>query len=108
MHSYSGWGPYCASKAALKSVAETLCVEEKGVTSVSIRPGTVDTDMQLQLRDKHLSVLDEADQEKFGSLKKEGKLLRPDQPGNVIARLALEASHELSGKFLKWVFAKMM
>jgi NAD(P)-dependent dehydrogenase (short-subunit alcohol dehydrogenase family) len=101
VHSYSGWGPYCASKAALRSIGETLGLEERTITTVSVRPGVVDTEMQRELREQHLSVLDEVDQMKFGSLKKDGKLLRPEQPGNVIARLSVEASKDLSGKLLR-------
>ena len=42
-----GWYSYRASKAALNSLVKTLSVElrKKGVTSVSIHPGTVDTDL---------------------------------------------------------------
>jgi len=39
----------------------------------------------------------------FADLKSTGKLLKPEQPGNVIAKLAIGAPNELSGKFLKCV-----
>ena len=81
----------------------TLKNEERDVVTVSIRPGMVDTDMQTELRDKHHSTMDEEDRNKFFEAKREGKLLRPEQPGNVIAKLALNASLELSGKFLRYV-----
>ena len=81
----------------------TLKNEEPNVVTVSIRPGMVDTDMQTELRDKHHSTMDEEDRKKFFDAKKEGKLLRPEQPGNVLARLALDAPSELSGKFLRYV-----
>ena len=45
--------------------------------------------------------MDNEDAAKFASLKRDGKLLRPDQPGHVMAKLALNAPKELSGKFLK-------
>ncbi|OBT57186.1 hypothetical protein VE04_02378 [Pseudogymnoascus sp. 24MN13] len=35
-------------------------------------------------------------------LKEEGGLLRPEQPGNVLGRLAVEGEKELGGKFLSW------
>ncbi|KIW08034.1 uncharacterized protein PV09_00978 [Verruconis gallopava] len=99
---YSTWGTYGAAKAVLNHLALTLSVEEPDVTSVSIRPGTVDTEMQREIREKHHTSMDAHDVKKFASLKSEGKLLRPEQPGHVIAKLAVGASRELSGRFLNW------
>jgi NAD(P)-dependent dehydrogenase (short-subunit alcohol dehydrogenase family) len=78
-----------------------LAIEEPDVTTVSIRPGTVDTEMQRELREIHQAAMDKKDAEKFASLKSGGKLLRPDQPGNVLAKLAVDAPSGLRGKFLK-------
>jgi len=97
---YSAWGAYGGSKAAMNHLAMTLAVEEPQVISVSIRPGTVDTEMQRELREVHHTAMDKKDAEKFAGLKSSGSLLRPDQPGHVIAKLALDASPELSGKFI--------
>ena len=79
-----------------------MSLEEKNITTVSIRPGVVDTDMQQEIREKHLSLLDEDLQKHFGSLKENGSLLKPEQPGNVIAKLSLEAPIQLSGKFFRY------
>ena len=98
---YSTWGAYGSSKAALNHLAATLGVEEPDITTLAIRPGVVDTDMQVEVRG-HNGVMDSKDAEKFRSLHETGKLLRPEQPGNVIARLVLGADKELSGKFLSW------
>jgi len=57
--------------------------------------------MQEDIREKHSEGMGTS-HERFLKLKEEGKLLRPEQPGNVIARLALEAEPALSGKFLKY------
>lgn len=97
---YHGWGAYGASKAALNHLALTLSVEEPDVTSISIRPGVVDTEMQKELREKHSETMQETDVAKFCTLHRDGKLLRPDQPGNVMAKLVLNGSNTLSGKFL--------
>jgi NAD(P)-dependent dehydrogenase (short-subunit alcohol dehydrogenase family) len=78
----------------------TLGAEEPDVTTVSIRPGVIDTAMQQEIRDVHLRNMDPKDAEKFSSAHRDGKLNRPEQPGNVIARLVLDAPKELSGKFL--------
>jgi NAD(P)-dependent dehydrogenase (short-subunit alcohol dehydrogenase family) len=97
---YSTWGAYGSSKAALNHLAATLAVEEPDITSISIRPGVVDTEMQVEVRG-HNSVMDSKDAEKFKCLHEDGNLLRPYQPGNVIGRLVLDGGNELSGKFLR-------
>ena len=99
---YSTWGAYGASKAALNHLAGTLAVEEKDVTTISIRPGVVDTDMQVSIRDTHSGYMDEKDAAKFHELKQTGGLLKPEQPGNVMAKLAVDAPKDLSGQFLSW------
>ena len=101
VHSYASWGAYGAAKAALNHLAMTLSVEEPDVVTIAVRPGAVDTDMQTELREVYHEKMDEKDRERFSKLKKEGGLLKPEQPGNVMARLVLEAGKELSGKFVR-------
>ena len=80
----------------MNHLALTLSAEEPLVTSVSIRPGMVDTEMQRELREDHHPEISA----KFTTVHQEGKLLKPEQPGHVIARLALDAPNELSGRFI--------
>jgi hypothetical protein len=82
----------------------TLAVEEPDVTTISIRPGVVDTEMQREIRELHHEAMSDTDREKFSELKSSGGLLRPEQPGHVIAKLAVggEEVKGLSGKFLSW------
>ena len=80
----------------------TIATEEEDITAMAIRPGTVDTEMQRDIREKHKDAMTVSDAKKFAELKSSGSLLRPEQPGHVIAKLALEGPHELSGKFLQW------
>jgi NAD(P)-dependent dehydrogenase (short-subunit alcohol dehydrogenase family) len=86
----------------MNHLALTLATEEPDVTTVSIRPGTVDTEMQREIREVHNEAMDKKDAQKFAELKSLDTLLKPEQPGNVIARLALRAPKELSGQFLSW------
>jgi hypothetical protein len=58
--------------------------------------------MQREIREVHHETMSDKDREKFKGLKDSGGLLRPEQPGHVIARLAVGAGRELSGKFLSW------
>lgn len=69
---YAAWGAYGASKAALNHLALTLKSEEPDITTIAIRPGVVDTEMQRELREVHLERLDKKDQEKFMNAKASG------------------------------------
>lgn len=99
---YTGLGAYGSSKAALNHLAKTLNAEEPNVITIAFRPGAVDTEMQRDMRENHASGMDEKDSAKFFALHKEGKLLRPEQPGHVMAKLVLEGSEDLSGEFLRY------
>ena len=99
---YPTWGAYGSAKAAMNHLAMTLAVEEKEVVTLSIRPGVVDTEMQREIRENHNTAMDEADAARFAELKKTGGLLKPEQPGHVMAKMAIDPPRELSGKFLSW------
>lgn len=97
---YRGWAIYAATKAAMNNFAQSLGSEEPNVTSVAIRPGMVDTEMQKELREVHGTNLDAEMHSKFTTVHKDGKLLKPEQPGHVMAKLVLDAPSELTGRFL--------
>lgn len=99
---YSSWGAYGASKAALNHFARQLAVEEPKITAIAVRPGVVDTDMQRQIREVHSAVMAAKDNDKFLGLHQADKLLRPDQPGHVMAKMILDLPKELSGKYVDW------
>ncbi|KAK2808431.1 hypothetical protein FQN50_004639 [Emmonsiellopsis sp. PD_5] len=96
----TGWGLYGATKAAMNHLNMTVACEEPEITSIAIRPGMVDTDMQAELRAQHIDVLGPVYGERFLTAHREGKLLRPEQPGHVIAKLVVDGPRELSGRFL--------
>lgn len=99
----STWGCYGAAKAVLNHFALTVAKEEPAITVLSIRPGVVDTEMQRQIADMHFKTMEKEDAERFRKLKADGKMLKPEQPGHVMAKLVLDAPKELSGEFLKYV-----
>lgn len=74
----------------MNSIARTLANEEPDIASFAIRPGVVDTDMQVQIRDTK-SMKDE-EHKKFLNLHKEGKLLPAEKPASVLAALAARGS----------------
>ena len=86
----------------MNHLARQLSVEEPEITSIAVRPGVVDTDMQKQLREVHYSLMDKKDNVKFLGLHESGKLLKPEQPGHVIAKMALDPPKELSGQYVDW------
>lgn len=87
----------------MNNFAMSLGAEEPDVTSVSIRPGMVDTEMQRALREDHGKSLDAEMHSKFTGVHKDGKLLKPEQPGHVMAKLVLDAPKEISGRFYSYV-----
>lgn len=101
-NSYPTWGAYGSAKAAMNHLAQTIANEEEDVISIAIRPGVVDTEMQQEIREKHHDAMYPSDRARFAELKKTGGLLRPEQPGNVMARLVLSAPKALNGRFLSW------
>ena len=90
----AGWGAYNASKAAMNAIARTLANEEDKIAAFAVRPGVVDTDMQTLLRAKGKEAMKEAEIERFLTLHKEGKLLKPEQPAFSIAALATKGSRD--------------
>lgn len=99
---YEGWDAYGASKAVLNYLAQQLAVEEPDIVAVAIRPGTVNTDMQRDIRDVHGLKMSTSDAKKFKDLHETGKLLEPELPGHVIAKLAMRAPQSIRGRFLKY------
>ncbi|KAJ4298515.1 hypothetical protein N0V88_003545 [Collariella sp. IMI 366227] len=98
---YTAWGAYGSSKAALNSLARHVAVEEPRIISVAVSPGRVDTDMQKELREKG-TAMSPKDYETFKADFEEGRLVKPEQSGEVIAKLSVNATLELSGKYFKW------
>lgn len=103
---YATWGCYGATKIALNHIAMTLAREEPDITTVAIRPGVVDTQMQSSMAELHHSKMEQEDAERFKKMKADGKMLRPEQPGNVMAELAVRGDKSLSGKFLRYCHLK--
>ena len=85
----------------MNHLARQFAAEEPEITSLAVRPGVVATDMQTQLRDVHFAVMDEKDKAKFIGLAERGEMLKPEQPGHVIAKLAIDPPKELNGQFIR-------
>jgi NAD(P)-dependent dehydrogenase (short-subunit alcohol dehydrogenase family) len=95
-------GAYCVSKAALNHFTRVLAAEEPAVTSVAVRPGVVDTDMQALIRRKGPTAMAAEQVAFYRRLKADGLLEPPRIPARSIAWLALRAPSAWSGKFLDY------
>lgn len=75
----AGSASYCAAKAGMDHLARSVAMEEAGQLNgakvVSLAPGVIDTDMQVQLRDADPSLF--AERDRFASLKTSGQLDSP-------------------------------
>lgn len=104
-HAYKGWSAYCTSKAALNMLCECVALEEPDVFTVAIRPGVVDTDMQAVIRNDGLKGMGKEAHSQFIDFQKNARLLPPEKPAKVIAKLAVDRNikrDELNGKFFSW------
>ncbi|ETS84310.1 hypothetical protein PFICI_02335 [Pestalotiopsis fici W106-1] len=99
---YTAWGAYGTAKAAINHLCAHLAVEEPAITSVAISPGKVDTDMQQQIRELGGGHMTDKDHASFIEEHASGKLLKPEQPGTVIANLVAGPPKEVNGKHLRW------
>ena len=80
-----------------------MALEEPMITSLSIRPGVVDTEMQREIREEHAETMGHELHKVFVGYHETGKLLKPDQPGAVIANLVLRGTKQLSGGYYRCV-----
>ena len=76
----AGSASYCAAKAGLDHLARAVALEEQakpnGARIVSLAPGVIDTDMQVQLRSADATLFPE--RERFIGLQAGGQLDSPD------------------------------
>lgn len=95
-----GWSAYCAAKAALNMFNSSLAVEEEAITAIAFRPGVIDTDMQVAIREQGATGMPPDEHARFLRFHQDGDLRPPEVVGRTLAVLALSAPHEWSGEFL--------
>jgi hypothetical protein len=73
---YAGWSVYCATKAALDHHARAVMLDSNRALRIcSVAPGTLDTNMQAELRGTTLEKFPL--RERFAEMKRSGKLATP-------------------------------
>jgi NAD(P)-dependent dehydrogenase (short-subunit alcohol dehydrogenase family) len=79
-YAMAGSTVYCAIKAGMDHYSRSLALEEagrpNGANIVSLAPGVIDTDMQIQLRGANPAAF--PDQKRFAGLKSNGQLASPE------------------------------
>ena len=94
-----GWSTYCATKAGVNMLTETVSLELSKKHSrhkaIAFSPGVMDTDMQETIRSSSKESF--ADVESFKRYKEEGMLRTTDTVANVLLKLVTENEIE-SGK----------
>ena len=82
-NAYAGWSVYCATKAALDHHARAVALDRTPALRVSsIAPGVIDTDMQAEVRATSDDKL--PGRQRFVTMKREGRLLSPEQAGRAV------------------------
>lgn len=85
-HPIDGWASYCASKAAIDMLSQTVQLEQDkrgtGVKVYALSPGVVDTDMQGHIRESDASRFSNI--EKFRDYKANNELASPAAVGRKI------------------------
>jgi NAD(P)-dependent dehydrogenase (short-subunit alcohol dehydrogenase family) len=101
-HVIQAAGAYCTAKAALNHFTRVLAAEEPNVTAIAVRPGVVDTDMQVMLRKQGPRKMPKEQAAYYLDLKTEGRLEPPHVPARAIAWLATYAPDEWSGAYMNY------
>ena len=88
-HAMAGSAAYCAAKAGVDHLARALALEQQagpgGALVVSLAPGIIDTDMQVQLR--HADAQRFPERERFAAFKRDGLLDTPQQAAAKVLRV---------------------
>jgi len=89
----AGSASYCAAKAGMDHLARAVALEEaplpNGARIVSLAPGVIDTDMQMQLRQADPALFPE--RERFIGLKAAGQLDSPEQAATKVLKFLARA-----------------
>lgn len=88
-HAMEGWSAYCASKAGLAMLTQSISHEHPTLRTYGFRPGVVDTEMQGEIRASGIN--------RVSKLRRD-ELLAPSIPAAGVTWLVRHAPPDLSGQ----------
>ena len=90
-HGFAGWSAYCASKAAVDLMTESVAIEEKdaGLRAHAVAPGIIDTAMQELIRGQREE--DFPDVERFRQMKRDDAFSSEEHVARELLKLAFGA-----------------
>lgn len=98
----ASWSAYSAAKAGLETLTKVMALEvgTRGVHVNVVRPGIVDTDMQLEIRGTSEELFGRENLERYRSYKERGVLRQPEDPAKLILWVLSPEADELNGEIL--------
>jgi NAD(P)-dependent dehydrogenase (short-subunit alcohol dehydrogenase family) len=97
-----GWSAYSAAKAGVEAFTGVLACEvaNSGVCVNAVRPGIVDTEMQVEIRSSSEEQFSPENVERFRGYKERGLLRNPDDPARLILWLLSPEADDINGETL--------
>ena len=92
-HPLEGWSAYCAGKAGLAMFSRAIALETSGqnIRVFGFAPGTVDTEMQVQIRASGVNAISQIPRENLAPV---------DHPARALVYLCTQAADDLAGSEL--------
>ncbi|HZU12981.1 MAG TPA: SDR family NAD(P)-dependent oxidoreductase [Chloroflexota bacterium] len=96
----TAWSAYSAAKAGVEAFTRILAGEvgDRGVRANSLRPGVVDTEMQVEIRAAPEGAFGAANHARFVGLHEQGKLRPPEEPATLIMWLLSPDADDVNGE----------